>query len=327
MSKPRRTALWTTALFLLASAAAPASPPPTTGPAAVPGPAHRVVRLVWHDRTVDVQIDRQLFTTYHFGDDLVLPYTRPYFWPVRAPDGTELTDDQAQTIPTHPHQRSIWIGHGDVNGANHWKVTGKPLQPKQRHVDFRDVATDRFTEDLIWEDNDGQPMLGEVRTCRFIAYPDGPRGLDVSTRLTALAGDVTFGTGRDHGFFSIRFLPVLHDHAQFLNSAGTTDAAAIDGRADWCDECGQVDGTVHGGALFDAPGDPRHPPYWHTKGRLMPDVFGSEKGSKTNPPPDAGPITLRGGGTLAFHWRAVFHDGDAAAAAIADKYHAFADGQ
>ena len=288
----------------------------TTEPAVKAPSPHAAIKLIQHDTTIDVMMDGTLFTTYHFADDFVRPYVRPFFWPVRASDGTELTNDQAQTIPDHPHQRSIWIGHADVDGVNHWKITSKPIQAKQRHIDFKDVTASSFTEDLIWEDGDAQPLLNEVRRCSFINFPDHARGVDVSIQLSPINKDVTFGTKSDHGFFAIRMLPVIGDSAHFLNSNGLSDDAVGGQRADWCDEFGEIDGKTYGIAIFDAPDNFRHPPYWHAHSgdRLMADIFGPNKSDKGAALPDTGPITLAVGKTLALHYLAVIHFGAPASA-------------
>ena len=56
----------------------------------------------------------ELFTVYHFGDAEGRPFVRPYFYPVRARDGAEVTSDQTLTGGDHPHHRSLWVAHGDV---------------------------------------------------------------------------------------------------------------------------------------------------------------------------------------------------------------------
>jgi hypothetical protein len=298
-------------------------------PALAAADEHRV-RLEPHDQTIDVTIDGQLFTTYHFADDFIRPYVRPFFWPVNAPDGTPLTADQAQTFPAHPHQRSIWIGHGDVNGADHWKITHKPTQPKQRHIDLKDITGDGFTEDLIWEDKDGEPMLGETRSFRFSVYPDGARAIDLRMRFTPISGGVTFGMARDHGLLAVRMVPAIADHPQLVNSTGASTPDAIsDKRADWCDESGQIDGKTYGVAIFDAADNIHHPPYWHANvsTHLGPDIVGPGKANKPSTKPDVGPLLLPAGQTLTLSYRIVFHQGDALSAEMSGKYKAFAAGK
>src|SRR5437016_13912707 len=68
----------------------------------------------------------EMFTVYHFGDAEGRPFVRPYFYPVRAGDGAEVTSDQTLTGGDHPHHRSPWAAPGDANGADHWAFGPEP---------------------------------------------------------------------------------------------------------------------------------------------------------------------------------------------------------
>ena len=61
-----------------------------------------------------VKIDGQLFTEY-----LVRSGTKPILWPIIGPTGKPMTRDyplrdRAGEKTDHPHQRSLWFTHGDV---------------------------------------------------------------------------------------------------------------------------------------------------------------------------------------------------------------------
>ena len=75
----------------------------------------------------------------------------------------------------------MWVAHEDVNGVNHWLITGKP-PAKQEHLRFEKVDSDGFVEDLQWDDNQGAAMLNETRTVRFSAYDDGTLAIDLTVR-------------------------------------------------------------------------------------------------------------------------------------------------
>ncbi len=63
----------------------------------------------------------KLFTEY-----LIKSKTKPILWPLNAPNGLPLTrawpmsDDTAGEKKDHPHHRSLWFTHGDVNGVDFW---------------------------------------------------------------------------------------------------------------------------------------------------------------------------------------------------------------
>jgi Methane oxygenase PmoA len=277
------------------------------------------VRIKREKGVLSVTIDGALFTKYHFGDDFIVPFVRPFFWPVLASDGTPVTVDQAQTSPLHPYQRSLWIGHGDVNGADHWKFNAKPFPPKQRHVRFDYVRRDGFQEQLIWEDAAGNPMLRETRTARFIMYPDGARGVDISLRLSSVGGHVNFANHKDHGLLSVRPVPGIAGDPEFTSSRGTSEC---DRPSAWCDETGEIDGHLYGIAIFDDPENPRHPPMWHAHkdARLATDIFEVPDAAEKHLPRSAGDFVIQPATTAQFRYVIVIHTGDAASAHLAEKF-------
>src|SRR3954470_17439260 len=136
------------------------------------------VKLTQAGGDVRVDVGGKPFTVYHFAGSESEPLVRPFFFPVLAADGTELTSDQ-QTAPAvngkkpdHPHHRSVYVSHGDVNGADHWSFEQKP-NPKQRHVKFDSVEGNTIVEQLEWEGKGGtDPILRERRTIHVFALPD-----------------------------------------------------------------------------------------------------------------------------------------------------------
>jgi hypothetical protein len=282
----------------------------------------RAVKLVQHGKTIEVTIHGKPFTTYHFADDFILPNTRPFFWPVLAADGTEVTIDHAQHPPLHAWQRSIWIGAGDVNGADQWTFKATPV-PKQRHIKFDKVSKDGFREELVWEGKAGEPMLHEVRTARFLSYGDEARGINIGIAFTPVAGDVTFFNHRDHGILSARPIPSIAEAPHFAADDGSDQCNQ---RTSWCDESGSIDGKTYGIAIFDDPENPRHPPLWHAgpNARLATDIFLTHPGApKDDPDHKLGDFTIRAGETVRFRYGIVIHSGNATAARISQKYKYF----
>ncbi len=309
---------------------------------AVLGEAQKV-KLASHDTTIDVEVDGKLLTTYHFNDDYFHLPVRPFLYPVVASDGTVVTTDQQQTDPSHGYQRSIWIGHADVNGTNHWKFT-QPLA-EQKHVRFDWIRRDAFKEQLVWTDKDGAPMLHETRTLRFHAFRDGVRSIEFKMEMTPASGDVLFGIRGDHGLLSVRAIESLYHTPVFTASDGSNSCEAPplprhtvsdqspDGAAGslipgvhvaWCDESGQINGKTYGIAIFDHPSNPRHPPMWHAHpdARLATDMFALDKSATGDQ--RQGPFTIRAGSSVTFRYEILIHDGPAAQANLAGKFASFA---
>src|SRR5258706_16344855 len=68
------------------------------------------ISLTRTDDRVRVEISAKLFTEYKIKGG-----RKPYFHPVLAPDGTELTiEGQGDN---HQHHHGLWFTHGDVNGV------------------------------------------------------------------------------------------------------------------------------------------------------------------------------------------------------------------
>jgi hypothetical protein len=291
------------------------------------------VKLTQDATSVKVTVDGKEFTTYHFlaGDDK--NFHRPFAYPVYAADGALITSDQIVTNPKeHPHHRSVWVAHGDVNGVDHWAHKGH----KQRHLGFDKAEGDTLVERLEWEGEtaDAAPLLNETRTLRFFALDDGTRGIDLTVALTPVKGAVTFGDTKESGIAAVRVNPQIGTDkgakGKLTNSTGATGEKAIWGKpAAWCDESGTIDGKPYGVAIFDSPENPRHPTRWHTReyGLHAANIFGLHDYDPKNTPKGAGDLKLEVGKTLTFKYRILFHQGDAASAKLDQRYREWTQGK
>jgi len=327
MHRPtRRRALYPISLSLLSLSG-------LVGATALAEPA--ATKLTQEDNRVVVQIDGKPFTEYFYGPTSDHPYVRPFMYPVLAADGVGVTSDQINVKGgDHPHHRSLWVAHGDVNGVDHWSLVKQlkgEKQPQQQHVKFEKVQGDTLVEDLQWQDNDLKPMLDERRTVRFFAFPDQSRGIDITSEFTPVTGAVKFGDTKEAGLCSVRMAGAISAHATITESTGATasgdaksskEEKAVWGKAaDWCDESGEIDGKPYGVAIFDNPANPRHPSTWHVRlyGLMAANIFGLHDFDKANPK-GAGDLTIDAGKTITFKYRVVVHAGDAASAKLEEKY-------
>ena len=108
-----------------------------------------------------------------------------------------------------------------------------------------------------------------------------------------------------------------------LNSAGAKDGDCWGKSAEWCDYWGPVDGKTLGVAIFDHPKNPVHPTWWHARdyGLFAANPFGVHDFEKK--PAHAGDLKIPAGGSVTFRYRFLIHEGDAAAARIAERYAEF----
>jgi hypothetical protein len=300
------------------------------------------VKLVQQDNRVHVEMGGKPFTDYYFAAEEGRPYVRPYFYPVLAADGTEVTSDQtrakaANPKEDHPHHRSLWVSHGSVNGVDHWAIVGAN-PPKQRHVKFDKVEGDTIVQELAWEGKDGQPILNETRTIHFRAYGDGSRGIDITSEYKAADKPVQFGDTKEAGLCSVRVAKSIADNPVLTLSTGATskqnedkakkiksDEANVWGKeADWCDISGQINGKTYGLAILDHPGNPLQAK-WHARryGLVGANNIGASEFNKKDPHVYT-PFGIEPGKPATFKFRVIVHAGGAEEAKVAEKYTEFA---
>ena len=287
-----------------------------------------MIKLTQEKATIKVEIDGKPFTTYYFADGLGLPYSRPFFFPVLASDGTAVTSDQAHdpSKDHHPHHRSMWVAHGDVNGANHWALDGEKT-PKQRHIAFTKVDGDTIEEQLEWEGLTKEPILKETRTFRFYGFKDGSRGVDFKIVLTPVSAPVILGDTKEAGLCSVRMANAISAKPTLTNSKGATEEKEMWGKpADWCDESGEINGKTYGIAILDHPENPRFPTCWHVRayGLMSANPFGLHDFDGKANPKGAGALTIEKDKPVTFKYRVIIHTGDAKSANLDEKQKEFA---
>ena len=293
--------------------------------------ADHVVKFTPDDKKIAIEIDGKPFSNYFFNDGDGVPFRRPFFSPAAAADGTVVTADQtALKLKEHPHHRSIWVAHGDVNGADHWGLNsktkdGKENKPKQNHIAFSKMIEDGFVEQLEWEDIDHKPMMKETRTVQILVYPDGSRAIDLKSEYTALV-DVTFGSTKEAGLIAVRLVKELSKDENLSLSSGAKGMKACWGKVGkWGDISGQIDGKPYGVAIFDHPNNPKYPANWHIRdyGLMSPNSFGLHDFDKSVDA-HAGELKIEKDKSVVFHYRVVIHATTAADAKLDEKWAEFA---
>ncbi|HEV2970078.1 MAG TPA: PmoA family protein [Pirellulales bacterium] len=279
------------------------------------------------DRGVTVKIGGQLFTEY-----LIRSATKPILWPIVGPTGKPMTraypmEKGKGEATDHPHQRSLWFTHGEVNGVSFWEETAKA--GSIRHRDFLEVRGGddaRIVTRNDWITPDQKKMCEDER--KFVFRLDGDQRLiDFSVVVTASEGPLTFGDTKE-GSFGMR---VAHSMAvdtkkggRIINSEGQTDAATWGQPAAWVDYHGPIDGEEVGIAILNHPSSLRYPNRWHVRpyGLFAANPFG-QKGFGASSGP-GGPYTIEQGKSFTLRFRVVLHRGDEKTAHIADDFAAYA---
>jgi len=306
-------------------------------------PAAAQVQIAQHGiEYISVDINGKPFTRFYIGPET----NKPYLHPLRSASGKIVTrgypmEDLPGESHDHPHHRGLWFSHGDVNGFDFWgneqrggKFGRIVLEKVNSLTSGKKSGTIDATFD--WRDPSGQTLLTEDRRMTFYSQPK-LRTIDFDITLTARE-NVKFGDTKE-GTFAIRVVSGLESpHAgapvdpprtgHIVDSKGRQGEKEIWGkRADWVDYYGTVEGEPLGIAIFDNPGNPRHPTWWHARGYglFAANIFGLHdfENDKTKD----GSLTLALGGTLRFRYRVVIHPGDFRDAHIARLYEEYAGGR
>lgn len=266
------------------------------------------------------------------GERLVTEYRTdshfPYLYPLVGPTGTSLTrhfpmkKDRPDEASDHPHHRSFWFTHGDVNGHDFWH--SPEHDSTIVHQSFSNAEKDTFTAHLEWQ-HDDTTLLREKRTYRFGKPADDTLLIEVTSSLTA-ATEVTFGDTKE-GSFSLRVSPTLRHEGkvgkgQIANSEGQTGKAAWGKRADWVSYHGpDTEGHPVVVTLMDHPSNHNHPTRWHARsyGLLTANPFG-EKGFTGK---GDGSHTLKKGETLTQKYALLLQAGSFSEEDVQSAYQAF----
>jgi len=272
---------------------------------------------------VTVKLDGQLFTRY-----LKNSGGKPVLWPIIGPTGKEMTRQHplGPALPTerkdHPHHRSFWFTHGDVNGISFWHEGNK--QGRIVHKKFAELAAAPKAQIVTtndWVSHTGEKQCEDIRRLTF--HADGKaRVIDFEITIVASEGEVKFGDTKE-GCFGIRVPGTMKVSSQpggkIVNSHGHEDKAAWGKQAPWVDYYGPVEGETLGIAILNHPSSFRYPTYWHvrTYGLFAANPFGLHNfvGKDKD-----GSHTLNRGESFTLRYRVIFHAGDTDEANIQEAF-------
>jgi hypothetical protein len=289
------------------------------------------VRIEEADGKLVVRIDGQPFTEYHYRGG-----SRPFLYPILGPDQVPMTRnwpmrEVAGEERDHPHHRSLWWGHGNVNGVDFWSEgarAGATVHDRFLEISSgAEVGTIRTANKLLAKD--GTLVAIDQRAIRIRRRPEGPI-IDFEVTVQASVGELKFGDTKE-GTMALRLneaLRLVRDKkpgtGRIVNSEGVRDGETWGKRAKWVDYSGPVEGKTVGVAIFDHPANPRHPTHWHVRdyGLFAANPFGIHDFEKK--PAGAGDLVVPAGKDLTFRYRFYFHRGTAEEAQIAQRYAEYA---
>jgi hypothetical protein len=287
-----------------------------------------VIPLAWAaaDR-IDVDLDGQPFTTFHYG----LESHKPYLAPLRSSSGKIVTRHYPMEkiegeSRDHVHHTGLWFSYDDVNGVKFWENDPSYKPPNKGTIVVQSAKLEPGAAGsavvkavMDWNGPDGKTILREDRVMTFSSRPT-LRVIDFDITLNA-PEKVVFGDTKE-GAFAIR-LAEKHG-GKMVNAEDVVGMKNVWGkRSNWVDYFGTLEGEQLGIAIFDHPANPRHPTYWHSRdyGLFALDPFGQHAFDESLPESH---WAIDAGESLHFRWRVVIHSRDAASAHIAELYKQYA---
>lgn len=285
------------------------------------------VVLTEQGKRIAVELNGHPWTTYVPDDG-----PKPYFDPLIGPAQVTLTRgwpmrDVAGEPHDHPHHRSLWFAHYDVNKANTWDENpghGSIVEMARPTISGGGpVALIRTRND--WLDRSGRKVCEDDRSVHFFAT-NTARVFDFAVTLKATAGPVQIGDNKD-GVFGIRLAAPLAVTArkggQILNSRGQHDKAAWGQPAEWVDYTGPIGGKTVGVAILNRPGSFRFPTTWHVRdyGLFAANPFGWHDFGQAG----SGAYTVASGDSIRLEYRVILHEGSTQDAGMAARFQAYAN--
>ena len=315
------------------------------------------------NRRVDITIDGKPFTSYIWPTTLKKPVLFPIVdadgvtltrgWPL-APRPGERTD--------HPHHDGLWFNYSNVNGFDFWNnSTAIPAAraPKMGTIVFDKIVSAKsggnrgeLVTDSTWITGAGEKIIAEHTRYVFGKGAQGARSIDLIVTLHAL-DKVVFHDDKD-GLLGLRVARWLESPeekggtftdangvatkvaaaaeiagvapptGEYLTSEGVKGEAAWSTRGRWCALTGHNgDGHTDTIAIFDHPGNPNYPTFWHARGYglFAANPLGQHMFDPKLPPLN---YTLEKGQSVTFRYRVAIYPRAVPTGALNEEADAFA---
>ncbi len=254
---------------------------------------------------------RTLFTEYRFTGN-----RKPILYPVFAPGEVAITrhfpmqQGNAAEATDHPHHKSIWFAHGDVNGFDFWT---EKASIRHHAIDTIQDQTLKVTNDWF---GDAESVIAQDQTEISFQAGENWRWIDYRVTVQAKYGDLKFGDTKE-GTFAVRTHPALRilnqdgqPQGRAFNSQGNQGAQVWGQPARWVHYRGTIEGAVYSITIMDHPTNLRHPTTWHAReyGLVAANPFGLSFFQKQ--PAGAGDFLLKQGQELGFRYGILIQRGE-----------------
>jgi hypothetical protein len=291
---------------------------PQIGQALAPRERASSLRAEQNDNSVSILAGQRQVLEYRFVESPRKPYVARLF----TPSGVQVLRDSPSD---HQHHHALMFALA-VDSIDFWGEGPGAGKQKNRSLSLADVRVDRglesagFSQMLEWAGGpESQALLLERRT--VIAY-DGPAlGATLLTwqsrlrtppekKSSLLTGEHYFGLG-------LRFVESMDQGGHFINSEGSAGEPVRGSErltaASWCAYSAAADGHTVTAAVFDHPGNPRHPARMFTMTPPFAYLAATLNLWKE-------PMTLNSGRDLELNYGVALWDGEAKATEIERLY-------
>jgi hypothetical protein len=315
-------------------------------------PAGKGVRVVADEphRRVDITIDGKPFTSYIWPASL----KKPTLYPIVTEDGTTVTrgyplEPRPGERVDHPHHAGLWFNYGNVNGFDFWNNSDaiKPADsPKMGTVLQTKIVSSKsgvdsgeLVAESVWMTGENKPILQQ--TTRYVFQRrNGVRYIDEIVTLKAV--DRAVFKDDKEGMLGIRVARWLESPEEkggtfmdangnptqveapagpnpatgvYLTSEGIKGPAVWSTRARWCSLTGNTGSHTATIAIFDHPGNPGYPTYWHARGY---GLFAANPLGRSIFAPKSEPFnyTLEKGQSATFRYRIALYSGAVTSSAL-----------
>ncbi len=199
------------------------------------------VKISPDGETLAVKINGELSTKYNFTN-----VSRPFLYPIYGPHHLGMTrnwpmKETPDEERDHPHHRSLWFAHGDINGIDFWSE--QPNAGRTVHEKFLEVRSGK-NEGVIKTSNklvlkDGKIIATDTREIRF--YNSTNQMIDYEITIHASHGDLILGDTKE-GSMAVRVAETMRltkngkpAAGHIVMSTGVRDGETWGKRAAWCD--------------------------------------------------------------------------------------------
>ncbi|MBQ7957285.1 MAG: PmoA family protein [Clostridia bacterium] len=214
---------------------------------------------------LNILFNGKIFSSYQYLSEL----KKPFFGPVFTKTGNTFTRPDLHH-EEHPHQRSVFVGVGDVNGVDLWNEPEDSGYIEKGKPENFICGSAFFSFDVknIWVDKDGNKLLNETRKFTLYNQSEECRYVDIDITFNAVYCPVTFGNTKEAGPLGVRVnekIDVAHG-GYMRNSYGACgESECWSKSAQWCLYGGKLNDEDCAIAIFDNEKNERFPTCWHIR--------------------------------------------------------------